>query len=208
MSKTARSRWLRQAVGLALQLVVVFVGVYAAFLLDRHREHVAEQRADDQLYALLIDEVESVAVGLDRQRARFDSLYVIPFVRSPEPRIPLRPYYQINGDLTSPELEALLASGSVASSEADLLPAIRYYNSSARYYTKVSDELRRLSVDRIAPVLGGGSFYDPAGRLLEEYEWYPSLVLQLQMSMEETVASAQRVSTLLRERSEQAGGQP
>lgn len=195
----ARRRWLRRLGALALQLAVVFVGVYAAFLLDRYQEHLAQRRANDQLYTLLIDEVESVAVGLDRQRAQFDSLYFVPYVARPAPGRPLRPYYQVNGDLTSPELEALLEAGGAVASRSELLPAIRYYNTSARYYAKISDELRRLSVDRIAPALGAGAFYDEAGQLRAEYAWYPSLVYQLRKSMQETVTAAQRVADLLGE---------
>lgn len=195
--RPAHRRWLRRAARLALQLVVVFVGVYAAFVLDRSRERAAERRADAQLYALLVGEVESVAVGLDRQRARFDSLYVDPFVSDSTPERPPRPYYQVNGDLTSPELAALLGSGGVAAARPELLAAIRYYNANARYYTKLTDELRRYSVERIAPALGTDTFYDGAGRFREEFEGYPSLVSQVRMGMTETIRSAELVAELL-----------
>jgi hypothetical protein len=192
--------WGRTASTLALQLVVVFVGVYAAFLLEDYREEREIERLNEQLYVLLIGEVESVASGLDQQRAEFDSLYLAPLMGEPEARHAPRPYLDVKGDMRSPELQALLESGSLAADDPALLPVIRRYNANLGYVVKLSDEFRRYNIEHVVPVLEAGSesFYDEGGAPRPQYRVYGRLALQLRMGMVEAVREAEQLSALLR----------
>lgn len=196
---TPRDRaWRAHAGSLALQLLVVFVGVYAAFALERWREarQVDDSRAE--LYATLIGEVESVSGGMASQLARFDSVFVAPLAEGRAQ--PLRPYYQINASLASPEVQALLGVVASDPEQTGLTFAYRRYNMSLGWLTKVSDEFRRQSVEHIAPALSGGAsaFYTADGALRPEYGWYAETVRYQRMAMASTVEAAETLADHLR----------
>lgn len=193
-------RLMRAGWGILLQLLIVFVGVYAAFYLENRREARTQQAVDIQLYTLMMGEVESVAYGMNQQLMRFDSLYYGPFVQQWPPDEPLVPYYQVNGDLSADEVSSVVGSREIQQDSLNLLYALRFYRGNQKYYVKISDEFREASMQYIAPVAhkGKAAFYTPDGQLKPEFYWYPSMVSQLRSSMAEIVSSAEHMERVLR----------
>ena len=194
------SRLLRAGRSMILQLLIVFIGVYAAFYLENRRAASTQQALDVELYTLMIGEVESVAYGMNQQLVRFDSLYYGPFVEQWPPDTPLIPYYQVNGDLSSDEVSSLIGGRESQQDSLNLLYALRFYRGNQRYFVKVSDEFRRASLQYIAPVAqqGKAAFYMADGQLKPEFYWYPSMVSQLRSAMAEIVSSAENMERVLR----------
>ncbi|MEM8486257.1 MAG: hypothetical protein AAF564_11960 [Bacteroidota bacterium] len=193
-------RFMQSVWGVLLQLLIVFVGVYAAFYLENRREARVQRALDVELYTLMIGEVESVAYGMNQQLVRFDSLFYGPFVQQWPPSEPLQPYYQINGDLSSDEVSALIASRDTKQDSLNLLYALRFYRGNQKYFVKVSDEFRRASLQYIAPVVhqGKAAFYTADAQLKPEFYWYPSTVSQLRSAMAKIVRSAENMERVLR----------
>jgi hypothetical protein len=160
---------------LAFELVVVFIGVYAAFALSQYeaRRESAERRR--QLQDALVREIQDltsntrrVAHQLPAQLAQFDSA-----VRAGG-RPPLQPW--IEPVRVQPHMwEATLQSGAL---ELFDIPTVyrlsQFYNELNAGFEQLS-QLRALSEAVLIPNLERESseFYTPDGRnLRRKYQWY------------------------------------
>ena len=172
MNRSKASSWL---IRLPLELLIVFVGVYAAFALSRYesRREAAERR--HQLQDALVREIRDltsntrrVAQQLPSELTRFDSA-----VRAGR-RPPLQPWIEPIRVQTH-MWEATLQSGAL-----DLFDITTVYRLS-QFYNELNAgfeqlaQLRSLSESVLIPNLerGSGEFYENDGRTLRpKYQWY------------------------------------
>lgn len=172
----------RTLLRLLLELVVVFVGVYAAFALAEHqaRRDAADRR--DQLQLALVREIGDITVNTRRVAqqvplllAAYDSLIA---ARARPPLEPMMEPVRVQTHMW----EATLQSGGL-----DLFDVPTIYRISGFYNTLNAgfaqlEQLRELSQSLLIPNLGAGAdaFYDPVtARLRPEYEWYPAALQRL-----------------------------
>ncbi len=158
------------------ELVLVFIGVYAAFWLNNYQQHEQEAKHRDRILASLERTLrEGIASGKvnavqeERERAKFQR--ALDAGEMP----PLRPYV-FTTDYSPGDFAALLQSGGVQLLDVETLTALRNDESVIRWglsklqcYQKLSDEL-------IVPNLAQDTsfFYDPATRKLRKpFEMYP-----------------------------------
>lgn len=175
MSEQPSPRPSRRAAGLALEALVVFLGVTAAFLLDGCRERAAEERRRAQILGTLAEDCEEAAESLDRARGWFDGAIVEPFLEpygegASPPLLPI-PFPTGEG---AQSWESMLAAGGVDVLEIDLIRSIdrlvthaNVLNSQAEGY---NDYLRTVLVPALdrPPT----EFYGEDGRLRQKYLWY------------------------------------
>lgn len=167
----------RQIVELALELAVVFFGVYAAFALSEYeaKRHAVERQ--HQLQSALVREIRDitsntrrVAVGLPPQLARFDSAVAAGG------RPPLQPWIEPVRVQTH-MWDATLQSGALDLFDVRTVYALsRFYNELNAGFEQLS-QLRTLSETVLIPNLGKDKdeFYESgSGRLRPKYHWYPS----------------------------------
>lgn len=160
---------------LALELAVVFIGVYGAFALSQHE---AKKEADDrrrQLQDALVREITDltsntrrVARQLPIQLAQFDSA-----VRAGA-RPPLQPWIE-PVRVETHMWEATLQSGALGLFEIPTVYRLsQFYNELNAGFEQLT-QLRTLSETVLIPNLERGSseFYTPDGRTLRlKYQWY------------------------------------
>jgi hypothetical protein len=169
---TRSSRRVPVPARLLLELVVVFVGVYAAFALSEHqRQRVAEERRK-QTQLALVREIESitevtrrVAQQIPAAVARFDSLVAAGARPALEPMIePVR--------VESHMWQATLASGGLELFDVGAVFRLsQFYNELNAGFEQLA-QLRGLSETVLIPNLdrGDDEFYDPSsGALREKY---------------------------------------
>ncbi len=162
-------------VRLGLELVVVFIGVYAAFLLaERQRQRDAEMRRV-QLQVAVVREIQDVIVNTGRvaewippMLASFDSLVAAGG------RPPLQPMIEpVRVDVHM--WEAVLQSGGLELFDVPTVYTLsQFYNLLNAGFEQLS-QLRALSETVLLPNLGQGEdeFYDPvSGALRPKYAWY------------------------------------
>lgn len=159
---------------LALELIVVFVGVYAAFALSEHvsRKDAATRR--EQLQSALVREIQDitsntrrVASMLPAQLADFDSAVAAGG----------RP--QLTPWIEPVRVDTHMWQVTMQSAALDLFEVATAYNLS-RFYNELNAgfeqlaQLRALSETVLIPNLGlgRGEFYDSDGRLRPKYAWY------------------------------------
>jgi hypothetical protein len=162
---------------LALELLVVFIGVSAAFAMSEYekRRDAADRR--HQLQLALVSEIEDITSNTRRvaeaspvMMARFDSL-VAAGARPPlDPMIePVR--------VDTHMWEATLQSGGLDLFDVPTVHRLsQFYNQLNAGFEQL-DQLRTLSETVLIPNLGLGAeeFYDPAdGQLRPKYQWYRS----------------------------------
>lgn len=185
---------------LALELVVVFVGVYAAFALTEYGEQRRNEERRQQLQAALVREIRDitsrtrrVAEVLPPQLARFDSAVAAGA------RPPLEPWMEPVRVQTH-MWEATLRSGGLDLFDVPTVYAMsQFYNELNAGFEQLS-QLRELSESQLLPNLGRSSdeFYDPeTGLLRARYEWWRSGLGRLSLLAAGITADGDSLAALL-----------
>jgi hypothetical protein len=159
-----------------VELVLVFIGVYAAFWLNSYQQHQQEAKRRDQILAslerLLRQGIASGKVNAtqeERERAEFQ--HALDAGEMPL----LRPYV-FTTDYSPGDFAALLQSGGVELLDVETLTALRNDESVIRWGLSRLQRYQKLSDELIVPNLAQNIsfFYDPATRKLRKpFEMYP-----------------------------------
>src|SRR5438132_12920303 len=162
--------------GWVAELVLVFVGVYAAFWLNNYQQRRQEAQRRDQILASLEQEflrgIESGKItGAKQERQAAEFRRALDAGEMP----PLRPFV-FTTDYSPGDIATLLQSGGVELLDVKTLLALRELASVIRWglsdmahYQKLSDELIVPNLDQDVSF-----FYDPATKnLRKRFEIYP-----------------------------------
>jgi|SRR5437016_9142806 len=162
--------------GWVAELVLVFVGVYAAFWLNNYQQHRQEAQRRDQILASLEQELrrgiesgKTVSAKQEREAAEFRRALDAGEVP------PVHPFV-FTTDYSPGDIATLLQSGGVELLDVKTLVALRELESVIRWglsdmahYQKLSDELIVPNLDQDVSF-----FYDPATKnLRKRFEIYP-----------------------------------
>ena len=166
---TRPARW-------AAELVLVFVGVYAAFWLNNYQQHQQEAKRRDQILAYLeqrlkdgIESAKTEGAKEDRQVADFQRALAAGEMP------PLRPFY-FSTDYNPGDIATLLQTGGIELLDVRTLTVLRQLESIIRgdlskmaHFEKLSDELIAPNRDQDISF-----FYDPmTKKLRKRFEDYP-----------------------------------
>jgi hypothetical protein len=175
LSADAKERAWRSLVGrLLLELVVVFIGVYAAFALAEHQ--VARESAErrHQLQLALMREIEDItnntrnaAVEATRMIAFYDSAFTDAATPIPVPMLePVR--------VRNHMWDAVLNSNALDLLDVELVYRLSDFYNELNAGFAVLEQLRGLSETMLLPNLSRGpaAFYDEKGHVRPEYGWY------------------------------------
>jgi hypothetical protein len=178
MSETTekRSRFARLGRWIA-ELVLVFVGVYAAFWLNNYQQHRQDAERRDQILAFIEQTLSEGIESSKANRAKEQEPEAAEFHRALKAgeMPPVRPFVFIT-DYSPSDLATVLQSGGVQLFDVETLKALRKDESVIRWglqrmarYQKLSDELIVPNLDQDVSF-----FYDPATRKLrKQFEIYP-----------------------------------
>jgi hypothetical protein len=158
------------------ELVLVFVGVYAAFWLNNYQQHQEQLKRRDQILAYLQQRLEDGIASAKTDGAREEKL-VAEFQRSLDAgeMPPLRPFF-FTTDYNPADIATLLQAGGIELLDIKTLSVLRQLESAIRgdlnamvHFEKLSDELILPNLDQDIAF-----FYDPATRKLrKKFEKYP-----------------------------------
>src|SRR5213080_4572756 len=178
MSQTTekRSRFAHLG-GWVAELVLVFVGVSAAFWLSNYQQHRQDAERRDQILASIEQTLRQGIESSKVNRAKEQEPEAAEFLRAldADEMPPVRPFTFIT-DYSPSDLATMLQSGGVQLLDLQTLRALRNDESVIRWglsrmahYQKLSDELIVPNLDRDTSF-----FYDPATRKLrKQFEIYP-----------------------------------
>ena len=177
MSQTTekRSRFARFA-GWVAELVLVFVGVYAAFWLSNYQQHRQDAERRDRILASIeetlrqgVESGKSAAAKQERQAAEFQR------ARETGEMPPLQPFV-FTTDYSPGDIATLLQSGGVQLLDVKTLTALRELESVIRWGVSDMTRYQKLSDELIVPNLDQdiSFFYDAASKKLRRrFEIYP-----------------------------------
>ena len=184
---TWRTRILRRAV----ELVIVFVGVYAAFLLNSYYDERKEAQRRAQLvdwliedYSRMLAELRKDSVSLARENDSFKA--EIAAGKTPAPNV----LVWASTDYDPTEKTMLLGSGALNLLKVSTLRQLTEVEATLRQSIFILRHDQQLSDTLILPHLGEtpSPFYDPMTKQLRpEYEWYQRFFereIQLEKSLE------------------------
>jgi len=158
------------------ELVLVFVGVYAAFWLNNYQQHQQDVQRHDQILATLenrlregIASANAAGAKSDREVAEFKRALAVG-------EMPPLGMYSFSSDYSASDIATLLQAGGIELLDVKTLTALRDLESVIRnglaqiaHFQKLSDELIVPNLDQDVSF-----FYDPATKKLRKrFEKYP-----------------------------------
>ena len=158
------------------ELVLVFLGAYAAFWLTNYQQHREDVRKHDQILAALEDEVTQELDGAKRQLAN-EQNRAAEFRRDLDAgKMPEIHPFSFSSGYSATDMATLLQSGGYQLLDVKTLIAIRKVESTIRNGLAKIDHFQRLSDELIRPNLDQdiSFFYDPATKKLRKrFAEYP-----------------------------------
>jgi len=157
------------------ELVLVFIGVYAAFWLNSFQQHRAEAQRRDRILAslerLLEAGIASNKVETARQEREVAELHrALKAGEMPPVRC-----FTFTTDYNPGDIGTILQSGGIELLDVRTLTALREFESVVRWGLSRMAHYQKLSDELIAPNLDQEKsfFYEPSGQLRKRFEIYP-----------------------------------
>jgi hypothetical protein len=176
MSQTTEKRsHFAQFSGWVAELILVFVGVYAAFWLSNYQQQQQDAQRRDRILAFIEQTLREGIESSKTNRMKEQEPEAAEFRRALNAgEMPLRPFVFIT-DYSPSDLATMLQSGGVQLLDVQTLRALRNDESVIRWglarmarYQKLSDELIVPNLDKDISF-----FYDPATKKLrKQFEMY------------------------------------
>ena len=159
------------------ELILVFVGVYAAFWLSNYQQHQQDAERRDRILAYIEQTLSEGIEGSRDNRAKEQEPEATEFRRALDAgeMPPVRPFVFIT-DYSPSDLATMLQSGGVQLFDVQTLKALRSDESVIRWGLARMARYQKLSDDLIVPNLDQdiSFFYDPATKKLRKpFEIYP-----------------------------------
>ena len=177
MSETTENRSPLVRIGRWLaELILVFVGVYAAFWLNNYQQHQQDLKRRDQILASLEQRLKADIEDVNAGAAKEDQ-QVMEFQRALQAgeMPPLRPF-NFSSDYSASDIATLLQSGGIELLDMKTLSALREFESVIRGGLGRITHFQNLSDEMIVPNLDQdiSFFYDPATKKLRKrFGQYP-----------------------------------
>jgi len=159
------------------EVVLVFVGVYAAFWLSNYQQHQQDAQRRDQILGFIEQTLSEGIENSKDNRAKEQEPEASEFRRALDAgeMPPLRPFIFIT-DYSPSDLATMLQSGGVQLLDVQTLRALRSDESVIRWGLARMARYQKLSDEFIVPNLDQdiSFFYDPATKKLrKQFEIYP-----------------------------------
>jgi hypothetical protein len=178
-SRVAQKSFLPRLGHWAAELLLVFLGAYAAFWLNNYQEHQQEARRRDQILAALENEITSQLESAKTQGAKQRQI-VAEFRRALDAgEMPILRPFSFTTDYSATDAATLLQSGGYQLLSVKTLLALREVESTLRgglsritHYQNLSDALIFPNLDQDISF-----FYDPATKKLRKrFAEYPTVL--------------------------------
>jgi hypothetical protein len=157
------------------ELILVFVGVYAAFWLNNVQQHHQEAKRRDQILVSLERLLEDGIANTKEQTAK-EEREVAELQRALRAGdMPPVGRFTFTTDYNPGDIATLLQSGGIELLDVQTLTALREFESVVRWGLSRMAHYQKLSDELIAPNLDQDKsfFYEPSGQLRKRFEIYP-----------------------------------
>lgn len=163
----------------ALELVIVFLGVYLAFLFADHRDELKDRALGVKYHELLIIEFQTFVDYLKSEEKKLEKYLdiVAEIEQGGQPDLLASDlYYLYRGSV----LDAAFDSRNFESLDAPTLKKIVNGLPAVEILEKQINRFNQLSATMLLPTKASGAgYYDSEGQLRPEFAWYPDLIREI-----------------------------
>ena len=193
---------LKRARSIFVELLIVFVGVYAAFSLDRWNDNRAAERQREQILLALLQNLEVYIEELREESAEFEATHFAPFMDAYEnDEMPLPDAIPMGGSgLSSDFWSAMLQAGGLEVLEIETISQIETYYTVLRFAVGRITTFDEVMTAHLVPQLDSGleEFYDLEDkRLRKRYEWYPMMLGETNRQLHRISVAADALKSVL-----------
>jgi len=172
-------RWMKNLIDRLIELIIVFIGVYAAFVLNAHQIRKQDQQRRHQILIYLEEQATTSAEKLRQVTLRYDeqmNAFLMQLARGEMPEIsPIAWATNYNAN----ETNWILHGGGLGLLDIATIAKLKEVDSAASTGLSTMAHYQQLSDQLIVPHLGEGRrfFYDPdTKQLRQEYTMYPDIL--------------------------------
>ena len=174
---TRSKRWLKRIAEWIVDLLIVFVGVYAAFVLNAYESRREQSERRDQLLAWLDDYCSESAANLENEQTLIEEALTDFNRRLNKGEMPELVYINISSSYDSTFPLTFFQAGAGELLEVRTLRQLRAVDKDSKLAAEDITHFQELTTSVLVPQLNHerSFFYDPASRkLLPQYSWYPA----------------------------------
>jgi hypothetical protein len=157
------------------ELVLVFIGVYAAFWLNSFQQHREEAKRRDRILASL-ERLLEAGIANNKEQTAKQEREVAELQRAIKGgEMPPIRRFSFTTDYNAGDIATLLQSGGIELLDVRTLTALREFESVIRWGLSRMAHYQKLSDELIAPNLDQEKsfFYEPSGQLRKRFQIYP-----------------------------------
>lgn len=161
----------------AAEIVVVFVGVYLAFLLEGYRTDKQNERQKQQIYTALHNYFSLISPNLQRSTQYADSAYINPFLEAYQndemPRLKPLPYF--TEAINENTWRAMLQSGGIDLLDVSFVLQVDNFFATSEIFRQETMHVNRMQDQYLLPNANADitEFYNPeTKRVRSLYRWY------------------------------------
>lgn len=160
----------------ALELVIVFLGVYLAFLLADYRRELQDRALGVKYHELLIIEFKTLVRHLESEKKKIEKhLNIVAEIEQGD-QPDLRPsdlYYLYRGSVVDAAFDSRNFESLDASTLTKLVTGVPLLEALEQQINRFN----QLSTTVLLPAKASGAgYYDSEGQLRPEFAWYPDLI--------------------------------
>ena len=181
MADISSHRWMKYLIDRLVEVIIVFIGVYAAFVFNAHQIRKQDQQRRHQILIYLDKQATTSAEKLRQVTLSYDermNAFLTQLARGEMPEIsPISWATNYNAN----ETNWILHGGGLELLDITTIAQLKEVDSAASTGLSTMAHYQQLSDQLIVPHLGEGRrfFYDPGTKQLrQEYALYPDILKQ------------------------------
>jgi len=179
MADISSHRWMKYLIDRLVEVIIVFIGVYAAFVFNAHQIRKQDQQRRHQILIYLEKQATTSAEKLRQVTLRYDeqmNAFLTQLAKGEMPEIsPIAWATNYNAN----ETNWILHGGGLELLDIATIAQLKEVDSAASTGLSTMAHYQQLSDQLIVPHLGEGRgfFYDPGTKQLrQEYALYPDIL--------------------------------
>ena len=202
VTKSARG-FFKKTSWLIAELLLIFLGMYGAFLLERMHDDDMDLLRKKQILQALVDEFSNYEEELGSASHGLDEGYGIPFFTaysSGEKPFPTPIPFGGMGSVNTGIWEAMLQSGGIEVLDVEIIQEVQGFFKKLQDLLDLYSRFERLTENLILPKMDEpvDFFYESSSiELRNKYKWYVNSLFTVGMSLRELSAQAGKTKDLL-----------
>lgn len=192
-------------IALLLELIIVFIGVYAAFLLDDYKIQKRNENRRNQIYKSLYKEIDQGSKNMNITFRKLDRLVFTPYLESYEKNLmpTLKPLLIGSASYSTRKWEAILSTGGLEVLNLEMIEEMETYYFQINLLIEQMKKMEFLCIQQLLPNLDKdkSEFYNlKTKKLKDKYHWYIQSLGSMQKKAREIMSENKKLLKSLKKK--------